>query len=92
MLVRELENSPGITDSGPTARARAPRQPLEVVVVGARELGAMRYELGAHTLDRRFVGPALIVTTRTVGSDGPSCGTSSRTPSSLRTSTMSYGG
>ena len=30
-------------------------------MVGARELGAMRYELGGAYSDRRFVGPALIV-------------------------------
>jgi hypothetical protein len=60
-LVRELENARSAMAAALLPDARAPRQPLEVVVIGARELGAMRYELGGVYSDNRFVGPALVV-------------------------------
>jgi hypothetical protein len=60
-FVRELENARSAMAAALLPDARPPRQPLEVVVIGARELGAMHYQLAGVYSDRRFVGPALIV-------------------------------
>jgi hypothetical protein len=60
-LVREFENARSAMTTALLPNARAPRQPLEVVVIGARELAAMTYEVLGVYSDRLFVGPALIV-------------------------------
>jgi hypothetical protein len=60
-LVRELETARAAMTAALFPGARAPRQRLQVIVIGHRELDAMRSELrGLHT-DRPGVGTALIV-------------------------------